>query len=1011
MSRVILLVFWTTVSAAVLPIPASSGIVGPPRAPARAVEDPGPEGLRVQEEWTRAIFGYGIGGAGFSIADLDGSGSQKIIATAVAGGQDYWYVASYSSGAYQQEWVSPPYPPGNREDSGITSLITRDVDGVPGAEILVGARDELLIYDGTTRELIRRVRVAAESIRGLEVADADGDGELEIVFCDVDYLSEVGHLTIYDLATGQEELDAEEYPCWNLAVGNVDGDPGPEIVLWDIEPPGHVLDGATKVLEWTYPAGFGYHLRLGDVDGDGMEEIVAGPSSSDFVTIYDAELRSPAWEIPLQVGLDALQVVDVDGDDLLEIVYGEATFGSVHVWDPRARAQVLSTENTGYGVDALAVGDPDGDGQNELVWSSGAKSTGPNYLYVANGRLADGELAELEWRSQDLTGDFLALDFGDVDDDGRPELLYGSRSSDSYYGDGIWFIHDARTKALEYESELPGGGWMGLWRIRHADLDGDPQAEILVGTNDASTGVLICYDGITHAEQWRWRAPDSEGPEGLFSLEIADVDGDGEIEAVVGGGDHLYVLDGGTGVEEWHSRSIGNGFFGFSMLRLADLDDDPSLEILAAEYHPGLGTTLVAFDGVTHLEELHVAELYFTALETADRDGDGTAEILIGTRTGQLAALDFSTGAVVETVGDYGEPLNAIAVVDLTEDLVPDLVLAFEEEVAAYDGRSPSERLWHSGLIGSSVGADDSLQVADIDEDGSVEILVNLGPIGLKIYQVGGLGTQFPPGPYLESPELPGFRFQARITAGDREFAGAQEADCLAETLCVSGALPGRSELFLRVIGPRPNGFLWTNLVRFTPSRVEVWVEQVATGQVNYYELPELPGSDTELTGLVDKTAFLAADAAGTSTVHWLRPRPLGAAGVSALVSASGLAPRLGGEQGSATFTPDAFPGYRFTVRILVNGQEQTARLETGCLAETVCVSGALPGRSELFLRIIGPRPNGFLWVNLVRFTTSRVEVEIEQLATGQTRTYVLDQVPGGSDELPGRIDRDAFVP
>jgi len=46
----------------------------------------------------------------------------------------------------------------------------------------------------------------------------------------------------------------------------------------------------------------------------------------------------------------------------------------------------------------------------------------------------------------------VGLDFGDVDDDGRPELLYGTSSSESGYGDGLFFIHDARTKELEYES-------------------------------------------------------------------------------------------------------------------------------------------------------------------------------------------------------------------------------------------------------------------------------------------------------------------------------------------------------------------------------------------------------------------------------------------------------------------------------------------------------------------------------------------------------------------------------
>lgn len=49
--------------------------------------------------------------------------------------------------------------------------------------------------------------------------------------------------------------------------------------------------------------------------------------------------------------------------------------------------------------------------------------------------------------------------------------------------------------------------------------------------------------------------------------------------------------------------------------------------------------------------------------------------------------------------------------------------------------------------------------------------------------------------------------------------------------------------------------------------------------------------------------------------------------------------------------------------------------------------------------------------VLLVRFTTSRVEVEIERLDTGEIQSYVLDEVPRGSDRLPGRVDRQAFTP
>lgn len=113
-----------------------------------------------------------------------------------------------------------------------------------------------------------------------------------------------------------------------------------------------------------------------------------------------------------------------------------------------------------------------------------------------------------------------------------------------------------------------------------------------------------------------------------------------------------------------------------------------------------------------------------------------------------------------------------------------------------------------------------------------------------------------PPGDWLASPELPGFRVKVRITAGGQEQPVRAESVCIPETLCVSGALPGRSELFVRVVGPRPNGKLWPILVRFTTSNVEVWIEQLGSGDLQYYVLEgAVPGS-SELTGFFDRLGF-----------------------------------------------------------------------------------------------------------------------------------------------------------
>lgn len=114
-----------------------------------------------------------------------------------------------------------------------------------------------------------------------------------------------------------------------------------------------------------------------------------------------------------------------------------------------------------------------------------------------------------------------------------------------------------------------------------------------------------------------------------------------------------------------------------------------------------------------------------------------------------------------------------------------------------------------------------------------------------------------PPGPWHRSEAVPGFETKVRITPPNGEpITGSPEPECIPETACFSGALEGRSEVFVRVVGPKPNGMLWPTLVKFSTSQIEVWIRQIATDVTRYYRLEGArPGFD-ELPGLFDRGGF-----------------------------------------------------------------------------------------------------------------------------------------------------------
>ena len=113
-------------------------------------------------------------------------------------------------------------------------------------------------------------------------------------------------------------------------------------------------------------------------------------------------------------------------------------------------------------------------------------------------------------------------------------------------------------------------------------------------------------------------------------------------------------------------------------------------------------------------------------------------------------------------------------------------------------------------------------------------------------------------------------------------------------------------------------------------------------------------------------------------------------------------------------FSDPEFPDFCYTVTITPPGQSSfpgTQMDPSECLGETVCVSGALATRAEAFVRIVGPKPNGYLWPTLVKFTTSEITIQIHQISKNITKTYVLDGASPGSSELEGLFDRMGFLP
>lgn len=143
---------------------------------------------------------------------------------------------------------------------------------------------------------------------------------------------------------------------------------------------------------------------------------------------------------------------------------------------------------------------------------------------------------------------------------------------------------------------------------------------------------------------------------------------------------------------------------------------------------------LWVIDTLTHAVQTQTVDLDISALDTADLHSDGIAEILIGTTNGLVNFIDPIMGGVDSSFSTFGIMVNGLRVADVLGDSAPELIFVSNGflNVRTVGGQP----LWTSERFNTLAGGWDSLLVADIDEDGRSEIVVNIGLRGMRVYEV-----------------------------------------------------------------------------------------------------------------------------------------------------------------------------------------------------------------------------------------------------------------------------------
>ena len=503
---------------------------------------------------------------------------------------------------------------------------------------------------------------------------------------------------------------------------------------------------------------------IGDLDGNGVDEIAVGAAGSPVADIHEGSLY--------------ILFMNSDNTIISTSVIGPDTPNGPNLMNGDA-----------FGEAVAGIGDIDGDGVPDIAVGAPGQfaTTNAGELHIlmmnSNGTIKSTTTIESGTPNGPMleTGDHFAIsirNMGDLDGDNINDIMVGTRGDDT-----IYFIQLSADGTPKATTELHGRDVIPTlyapsdhfgWSVANiGDLDNDGTPDIAVGSpgtraGGAPTGyveILLMNSDGTVKSATLINGDTPNGPAlavgdrfGASVSGIGDLDGNGAVDIAVGAPGHFensestgdaYILFmnndatikstvdlGASNTTTNGPVLVANDRFGESVSTIGDIDGDNITDIIVGA--PGHAVRGVA-----------TGDAYILFLN-ADGTPKSTVEIGVDTPNGPAIAVGDRFGWSATGIGDLdgdgtpdiavGAPgriigstvAGTIHIILLTPDGTPKTSITINDNTP--NGPSTLEV---GDRFGSSIGT-----ISDLDNDGIAEIVV--GALGDLVVGTGKVHILFP---------------------------------------------------------------------------------------------------------------------------------------------------------------------------------------------------------------------------------------------------------------------------